>query len=133
MRERYSVPLECKLPSRTKQSMKAECDINQIVANLRRTGLLSHVNTRAPMYADVSAIPDYLSALNIVNAAKASFDALPAKVRQRFANDPGQLIGFLQDPANRDEGVALGLLKEPVKAPSTGAGGECPPSNSSPT
>lgn len=137
MRERYKDAVIVCGPSRTKQSFKKQVDINEIVANLKRTGLLSHVNTRAPMYADVSTIPDYQSALNIINVAKASFAALPSGVRERFQNDPGQMISFLADPKNVEEGIALGLLeKKPVPSSaqaSPGAGGVTPPPNSKAT
>ena len=34
---------------------------------------------------------------------------LPAKVRDRFKNDPGQFLEFATDPSNVDELVKMGL------------------------
>lgn len=108
--------LYCDEPSMTKQSFVDECDINQIIDRARNGGSVDHLNARVPVYADVSNIPDYRSALDVVREADASFMALDAKVRERFANDPGRLLDFLKDPQNYDEGVKLGLLtpKKPV-------------------
>ena len=66
-------------------------------------------------FGDVSAVPEYRQYRDIVNAANAKFMALPAIVRRRFDNDPAEFLDFMQNPANRDEGIKLGLIKEPVK------------------
>ena len=76
--------------------------------------MIEHVNQAQPQYLDVSALPDYQSALNIVQEAQASFDALPSTVRERFSNNPGSLISFLADPSNRDEAIKLGLVDVPL-------------------
>ena len=46
----------------------------------------------------------------MVVKAEEAFMTLPAVVRARFANDPAGIFTFLQDPANRDEAVKLGLI-----------------------
>jgi phage internal scaffolding protein len=104
---------------RTKQSFKAQCDINSIVAKYNATGAFSHLTSKRGMYADVSAVPDYRSALDIVAKADAAFNGLSSKVRERFNNDPDRMVAFLRDPSNVDEGVKLGLLvrKEAPPAP----------------
>lgn len=101
--------------SLTQQQFKDECDINKIVANYVRTGEipLSALNKRAAMYADVSAVGDLMDALETVQAAREGFATLPAKVRDRFANDPAQLLAFLADPRNAEESATLGLSLRP--------------------
>jgi hypothetical protein len=37
--------------------------------------------------------------------------ALPADIRTQFDNNPANLIGFLNNPANKTEAEKLGLLK----------------------
>lgn len=97
--------------SRTKQSFREEVDINAIVARARVSGGFSHVNTKPVIYGDFTTVPDYMSALLIIKNASTMFEALPAVVRDRFANDPGKLMVFVSDPANADEARSLGLLK----------------------
>jgi len=100
-----------KRPSRTKQSFRDECDINNILRQFNVTGELL-INGVQPQYGDFSGITDYQSALNAVMAAQDSFLALPAKVRAKFDNDPALFVEFASDEANRDEMKALGLLHE---------------------
>ena len=97
---------------RTKQSAKNECDINQILARYLRTGVVSPENMakRQAVFGDVSETPDFHAAQNQVIAAKDAFMTLPAKIRSRFANDPGQLLDFCADPNNRDEAIELGII-----------------------
>lgn len=105
----------------TKQSFKDECDINNIIRRFVQRGALSEsdINKREAMYADVSDVDDLLTATLVVEAAQAGFMTLPAKVRERFKNEPGELLAFLGDPKNKDEAVSLGLVggPAPVKAP----------------
>lgn len=106
--------------SETSQEFLAECDINTIMRRYARTGQLPNVNMN-PAYADVSDLPDYLDALNIVIEAQHNFAELPAKLRERFNHDPGQLLAFLADKANLDEAVQLGLVNAPPAPAPTSA------------
>lgn len=98
-------------PSRTKQSFRDECDINNILRKFNVTGQLP-IGSVQPQYGDFSGITDYQSALNAVMAAQDSFLALPAKVRAKFDNDPALFVEFASNEANKDEMKALGLLRE---------------------
>jgi phage internal scaffolding protein len=98
-------------PSRTKQSFRDECDINNILKQFNVTGQLP-VGSVQPQYGDFSGITDYQSALNAVMAAQDSFLQLPAKVRAKFDNDPALFVEFASDEAHKDEMKALGLLRE---------------------
>lgn len=98
----------------TQQHMRDECDINVIVDRFLRTGQMPDNIDFADI--DVSDVGDYHDALNIMREAQEQFDALPSKLRDRFHNDPGQLLAFIHDPKNQTEAVTLGLVK-PVEAP----------------
>lgn len=100
---------------RTKQSFKAECDINTIVSRFLRTGILDFAQKNEPRYGDTTGI-EYQSAMNTVAAAKSLFNELPAALRNRFENEPAQFLDFVQDEDNREEATELGLLK-PVEPP----------------
>lgn len=102
-------------PPLTKQAFKDEVDINKIIAQFDKTGMITKVNGSTPFYGDVSDIVDYQTSLNIVQKARDLFAGMDANVRERFSNDPDQMIKFLQDPSNLDEAVKLGMVvKRPV-------------------
>lgn len=96
--------------SRAKQAFKDECDVNTIMRRFEQTGVIEHVNRYQGSYGDFTEVPEnYQAAVNQVIAAQDMFMSLPAKVRARFANDPGNFLAFVEDPNNADEMVSLGL------------------------
>ena len=106
-------------PSRTKQSFRDECDINGIMKKFEKTGLLEHVNEHRGDYGDFTDVPqNYHEALSQVVAAEQMFMTLPAKVRARFRNDPGEFLAAVDsaDPAVQGELVRLGLAELPPGA-----------------
>lgn len=108
-------------PSRTRQEFLAESDINQILNQYQTSGVLPDLNPGTPQYADLTdpIFSDYQTAMNTVLEADYAFSRLPAKVRERFSNNPADLILFVQDPANLEEAHKLGLLRDDYKSPST--------------
>lgn len=101
--------------SRTQQNLRQETDINYIMAKYQKTGLLTHVNTHAGQYGDFSVVPDYKTGMDQIRAADEMFMSLPAKIRDRFKNDPGEFIDFATNPENLQEMRELGLA--PPAAP----------------
>lgn len=101
--------------SMTKQSFTDEVDINKIVARATESGFIGHVSTKTPVYMDATSIPDYRSALDIVNLANFRFMELPALTRERFMNDPARFLDFCSKQENADEARKLGFLADPVK------------------
>lgn len=104
-------------PTMTQQQFKDECDINNIMRKYQTTGEITHIAKKIGMYGDFSEIPDYHQMHQTVIEAEAAFMGLPAELRLRFKNDPGQLIDFLKDENNYEEGVKLGLLNKKPEAP----------------
>lgn len=94
------------------QQFAEEVDINTIVKRFGLTGQLPE-NLRMPVSGDFTNITDFQSAMNLVVQAKEEFERVPAEVRARFANDPGELMAFLEDEKNREEAVKLGLVSAP--------------------
>lgn len=94
---------------RTKQSFKAECDINNIMARFLKTGVLEFTQKNQPRYGDVTGL-EYQSAINLVAGAKSMFNQLPAQLRDRFENEPAKFYDFVQNPRNREECEEMGLL-----------------------
>lgn len=95
---------------RTKQAFKAECDINNIMARFRKTGVLDFAQRMEARYGDCTG-HDFATAMNMVAEAKSLFQAMPAHLRDHFKNDPARFLEFVNNPANRDEARELGLLK----------------------
>lgn len=113
--DRYAASVASGLVSdevtRTQQQFKDECDINTIVRNFGLTGQLPF-NERTPLTGDYTeVVNDYQSALNMVMAADAAFMELPSNLRERFHNNPQELLEFVQDPRNKDEADKLGILR----------------------
>lgn len=107
------------LPSMTKQSFKDECDINNILSQYKQSGIISHINAQAAAgrYIDLPESVDLQEAFALVEQATGAFASLPAKVRDRFHNDPALFLAFCEDPKNADELVELGLREPPSRPP----------------
>ena len=97
-------------PTMAKQSMKDECDINILMLKYQKTGMLDHIVKYKGQYADVFNQGDYQDAIHTIFEANAMFDSLPARVRDRFHNSPSEFLAFVENPNNKDEMKALGLL-----------------------
>lgn len=96
----------------TQQHFLESTDINRIVAQYGKTGEAIQT-TRQPLPEEFHKITDYHTALNAVKAGDELFMTLSAHVRERFENDTGQYLAFLEDENNRDEAIALGLVNKP--------------------
>jgi len=103
--------------SMTKQSHKDECDINLILRQYQRTGIINHVQAARPTYSDLPDAIDYQASLSILMEADQAFQNLPAKVRNHFANDPATFLAALTDPNQADQLREFGVLK-PLPSPS---------------
>lgn len=104
-------------PSLTQQSAKDECDINLIVESAKRGADLSgRVNDKAPRFGDFTNLPSYKDCLNVVVKANEAFMSMDAFIRERFGNDPGQFLSFIDNPDNREEAIKLGLVQKPPVA-----------------
>lgn len=108
--------LECLDASRTKQSFTEDADINTIVERFGLTGQLPD-DYKAPQYGDFSDVVDFHTAMDAIRGAAASFMELPGKLRERFGNDPQNLIAFLGDKTNLQDAVSLGLVQPPPDTP----------------
>lgn len=107
--------------SRTQQNFKRQVNINSIVEKARVNGMLPN-NGRIPQYLDVSEVKDYQEYQNRVIAVNTAFAALPSKVREKFRNDPAEMVDFINKPENIDEAEKLGLLKRtPIKQDDEGS------------
>lgn len=119
-------------PSLTLQGPAAECDLNRMVKSFGVGGMPVPPEVMDPRYyGDFSDVPDLQTALDRLREAQERFSALPAHLRAEFNNSPAELWAFLQDPANGEEAVELGLLKRMAEPSQPGGttpspGGEPP-------
>lgn len=101
-------------PSLTQQHFKAECDINNIIKRFAQTGEITHLNKRKGSFQDLSNIGEsYQEMLDTVQKAQDAFMELDPIIRDRFRNDPGNLLAFISNPQNREEAIKLGLIEKP--------------------
>ncbi len=118
------VQKEFKLPSKTKQSFKDECNINNIMNKYMKDGLIEHTNEHRGKYINLPEFDDYHDALNQIQDANEAFASLTSQLRGRFENDPAKFLEFVLDENNRDEINSLGLGVIPdAPAPASPAGG----------
>lgn len=99
MAESDRTGLSCPEPTLAQQHQKDEADINTIVRNFGITGKLPLVPL-PPMSGDFDEVFDFQSAMNLIAAAKASFMALPADVRDAFHNDPTRFVDTVESMTN---------------------------------
>lgn len=104
-------------PSLTDQSQYNDTDINNIVRRYQTTGLLDSpgaVPFETLQYGDATLLPDYQTALDLVNSVETEFSSLPSEVREKFGHDPMQLLEALQDPTKQQMLQDIGLLSKPA-------------------
>lgn len=97
----------------TRQEFKDECDMNKIIARYTPELLIESYNSFKGTFGDFSEVPDYQRMRDQVLATDSWFDSLPANVRSRFNNSVSEIVDFVENPANFDEAVKLGILEKP--------------------
>jgi len=102
--------LRCEDESLAIQSARDDTDINTIVRRFGLTGELPG-DLQMPQSGDFSGLGGFHEAMNVVRAAEEEFLRVPAETRARFNNDPARLMAFLEDGANYDEALRLGLVQ----------------------
>lgn len=82
--------------SMVQEQFRDEVDINAIV---RRYGIATGVPvpSAGAMYGDFTGITDFESAVDLVKNTEGRFMALPAEVREKFLNNPGNLVRFASE------------------------------------
>lgn len=126
---RERVTVDCsKGKIRTEQHHANATNINKIVAKMRKGGLVP-MSTSQELVGDFTSAEDYFATRNSLMEAQKKFMSLPASIRQRFKNNPMELIGFLNSEENRAEAEKLGLVSPRVQPPKTDAETAAPQEN----
>lgn len=98
--------------SMTDQSDKAMCDINKIMHNYVKTGVLPNIKEKIGQYLDVTKIPSYIEAHAQITLAKELFLSLPSEVRKLMDNDPGKMEQVINNPDYKQIMLKHGLIEE---------------------
>lgn len=99
--------------SRTQQHFKKDTNINSIMKKYKKSGLLvdpSIKPTAMPQFGDFTKVEDFHSLQNRLCEIQSYFNSLPVEIRTKFKNDPHQLMAFMNDEANHEEALRLGLI-----------------------
>lgn len=98
----------------TEQCHKDMCNIDNIMRQYDKTGLITHVNNAVADYGDFTEVNEYQESLDMVMEAQSAFDELPSHIRKKFGYDPGAFFEFATNPENKEELIDLGLANKPV-------------------
>lgn len=105
------------LPSDTKQSMRDECDLNELIKkypNMLGYGLDALQAGQFASFEDLTYAPaDLADAMAAVEDVQTAFQALPSAVRDKFGSNPLSLLEFLSNSDNDEEAYKLGLKIKP--------------------
>lgn len=116
--DREQFGLDCSnLPSLTRQEFADDADINTIMAQYEKTGVISHMNQTPPAYLDLTDVPDLQQSIDLIREAETAFMSLPATVRATFDNNAVKFVEFAQNPANIDQMRAWNLAPTPPAPP----------------
>lgn len=100
---------------RTQQQFKDSSDINTVIKKYRMNGILStgFQGQHVCNFGDFSNGPiSFHEMKNVITKVTQEFMTLDPFIRDRFKNDPGELINFLNsnDPTDIEEARKLGFL-----------------------
>jgi len=97
----------------TESHHKASTSVRAIHDIYRKTGQLPAPRPGLA-YRDMTVVPDFQTAMNVIAESRSSFQQLPAALRAKFDNNPDKFVSFVHDPRNLDDLVALGLATKVV-------------------
>lgn len=112
--------------SRTKQSFKDECDVNNVVRRYATTGMLSHVSPRQPTYGDFSVVRSFEEAIELTAQIGDQFAELPSVVRAAADNDPLRFLEMLTNQIGVQTLMDAGLKFDQAEVPASPPEGEAP-------
>lgn len=102
--------------SRTEQSHIDDTDINVIMKRALRGQSSDYIRENAESYGEATSL-DLFEAKNLILEGEQTFAEFPSKIRNRFKNNIGEFLDFIQDPENMPEAIELGLVKKPTETP----------------
>lgn len=98
------------------QHLKDEADINTIVRRFGITGSMPF-GPNAGVYGDFTGITDFDDAVALVEQTRRQFMSLPPEVRERFKNNPAEMVRFAQGVT--EEEFLSSFVKKQEEVPPT--------------
>ncbi len=95
----------------TEQSHLDQCDVNKIIRKYDRDGIITHVSRFEAKFGDMTGM-DFKTMSDKIANAQSMFNELPVEIRNRFDNNPENLLTFMEDPENREEAIKLNIIKK---------------------
>jgi phage internal scaffolding protein len=133
--EHKRVLKEFPLETLTEQQHKDTCDMHRIMGQQLKTGIIDHVARYKGQYGDYASSLDLHTAMNIISDAASMFETVPAQIRNKFGNDAGAFVDFMNDNRNYEAIAEMGLdvshLTPPPEKPPEASTTEVPPDASS--
>lgn len=99
--------------SRTEQAHANDVDINQIMAKAQAGQHSDYIKDHGGEYMDATSV-DFFEAQIVVANANSLFADLPSAIRNKFDNNPGDFLDFVQNPENLEEMYDLKLAVRPI-------------------
>lgn len=102
--------------SMTKQSFRDGTRVDSVLKRYAAIGVdandvgLFRQHMAGAVYGVADTTYDYQYQLNKINEVKRYFESLPATIRDKFRNDPAQMLRFMADPKNIEECQKMGLF-----------------------
>jgi len=104
-------------PTKTQKHYKNDVNMTNIIKKYQQSHIAPPLS-KPGKYLDFREFPRTFSqALEALDAVQDTFDALPSEVRSKFRNNPQELLDFVSDPQNKEEGIKLGLIPKPIPPP----------------
>lgn len=110
MEERLRVKIDCSKPVLTDQSFKKSQDINNIMKQYSKTGILPSTREHLARYVDNTQVLSIEEAHEVIKNANEMFMQLPADIRKLMDNDPSKMVEYIKNPNNKEILVKHGVL-----------------------
>lgn len=83
-------------PTRTKAEFAQHTSARTLLERYTRGGTIRRMGPG--QFLNLAELPDYQRALEVVNEVRSEFEQLPARIRDRFDQDPRAFAAWIQDP-----------------------------------
>lgn len=107
---RRRVSIDCSSPQLTDQSFKDMTDINNIMEQYVKTGLLPNYSSTPLLYIDDTMKPSFEEAHAGITYARQRFDLLPTALKQELNNDYRKFQSWIENPDNAHRAEQFGLI-----------------------
>lgn len=102
------------IPEDRRLVQQSDMPLTSVRNLIRQASPLPTPEEAGAIFGEFDSANQFQEMMDVIVKAQESFDALPSYIRDRFRNDPRELIEFIDDENNLDEAVDLGIIDESV-------------------